>query len=286
MATKKKPDPNKLARQLAAKRNARGKSSTLKLGLPTYIRSKAYKGKGVSRRDADVIQKAARKKKQELSSRLGSERFKDRLAKQGVAVDDDVLKHADDTVKATPVYATKQVPGYAHGEYREVRNNPTSATKHQRLRRAGSQVRVNPTNLPTDKRKNAVTRHELEHAFDESFRAADPGKSLSQIQGPLFKKLGSETTMYNKNTAGRYSPEELRTDIMELRDEIGSEDVSAEQLRKYRDQSRGVHPGNLPRIHGMVRRVIEANPGMSLEDIAKLINSVAMRQRKNMVRSA
>ena len=278
MATKKNPDPNKLARQLAAKRNARGKSSTLKLGLPTYIRNKVYKTKGISRRDADFIEEAARRKKQDLSSRLGSERFKDRLAKQGIAVGDDVLKHVDDTVKATPIYATKHVD--EHGEYREAPSRipslPTSATKHRRLGKVGTQIRVNPTSVPTDKLRRSVTRHELEHAFDESFKAANPGKSLTQVQAPLLKKLGARG-----QEDLRYSPEETRADIMELRDEIGSEDVSVEQLKKYIDQSRGIHSGHLPRIHGMVRQAIEANPGMSLEDIAKLINSVAMRQRKN-----
>jgi len=250
------------------------KRSTLELGLPTYIRRRAYKGKGISAKDAAVVQKAAIRKKEELSKRLKSKRFRERLAKQGIAVDDDVLKHADDTVKATPVYATKRVEG-AYGQYTERGKNPTSATKHRRLRKAGTDVRVNPSIL-TDKKKKSVTRHELEHAFDESFKAANPGKSLSQVQGPLFKRLGADMKEY-----GRYSPEEMRTDIMELRDEIGSEDVSAEQLKKFRDQYKDVSPGNLPRAHGMVRRAIEANPGMSLEELAKLINSVAMRQRKN-----
>ena len=277
MATKKKPDPNKLARQFAAKRNAIGKSSTLELGLPTYIRNKAYKGKGIRERDAEIIEEAARRKKQELSSRLGSERFKDRLAKQGIAVGDDVLKHVDDTVKATPIYATKQVDDHAYGQYTERGKNPHLATKHLPLRQARTDVRVNPYIIGKDKKKKSVTRHELEHAFDESFKAANPGKSLSQVQGPLFERLGADMKKY-----GRHSPEEMRADIMELRDEIGSEDVSVKQLKKYRDQYKDVSPGNLPRIHGMVRRVIEANPGMSLEDIAKLINSVAMRQRKNM----
>jgi hypothetical protein len=80
---------------------------------------------------------------------------------------------------------------------------------------------------------------------------------------------------------GRYSPEEMRTDIMELRDEIGSEDVSAKQLEKYIKESKGVSKGNLPRPHGMIRRAMEANPGISLEDLAKLINSVAVRRTSN-----
>jgi hypothetical protein len=251
------------------------KRSTLELGLPTYIRRRAYKGKGISAKQAALVQKAAIRKQDELSKRLKSKRFRERLAKQGIAVDDDVLKHAEDTVKATPVYATKRVGDDAYGRYTERGKNPTSATKHRRLRKAGTDVRVDPSSL-TDKKIKSVTRHELEHAFDESFKAANPGKSLSQAQGPLFKRLGADMKEY-----GRYSPEEMRTDIMELRDEIGSEDVSAEQLKKYRDQYKDVHPGNLPRAHGMVRRAIEANPGMSLEELAKLINSVAMRQRKN-----
>ena len=250
------------------------KRSTLELGLPTYIRRKVYKGRGISPRDKAVVQEAAIRKKEELAKRLKGKRFRERLAKQGIAVDDDVLEHVGNTVRATPVFATKQV-GDAYGVYteRDVKN-PTFATQHRRLYKRGSDVRVNPSKL-TDKKKRSVTRHELEHAFDESFKAANPGKSLSQVQGPLFKRLGADMKEY-----GRYSPEEMRTDIMELRDEIGSEDVSVEQLKKYRDQYKDVHPGNLPRAHGMIRRAIEANPGMSLEELAKLINSVAMRKRK------
>ena len=186
-----------------------------------------------------------------------------------------MLEHVRDTVRATPVYATKRV-GDAYGVYTERGKNPTSATKHRRsLKKAGTDVRVNPGQL-TDKKKRSVTRHELEHAFDESFKAASPGKALSRVQGPLLKQLGANMKEY-----GRYSPEEMRTDIMELRDEIGSEDVSAKQLEKYIKESKGVSKGNLPRPHGMIRRAMEANPGISLEDLAKLINSVAVRRTSN-----
>ena len=252
------------------------KRSTLELGLPTYIRRRAYKDKGISAKKAAVVQKAAIRKKDELYERLKSKRFRERLAKQGIAVDDDVLKHAEDTVKATPVFVTKKVGGGAHGEFKEEGENPTFKTKHGRRLRGGTHVRVDPTSVPTDKLRRSVTRHELEHAFDRSFMGASPGLNLSQAQAPLLKKLGAKG-----EEDPRYSPEETRADIMELRDEIGSEDVSVEQLKKYQKESKGVSPGNLPRAHGMVRQAIEANPGMSLEELAKLINSVAMRQRKN-----
>lgn len=249
--------------------------ATLLLGLPTYIRRKVYKGKGITPTEAAAVQRAATRKKDELLKRLTSDRFRNRLAKQGIEVDDDVLEHVRDTVRATPVYATKRVPGDAYGTYTERGSNPTFATQHRRLGKQGSDVRVNPGQL-TDKKKRSVTRHELEHAFDESFKAASPGKALSQVQGPLLKQLGADMKEY-----GRYSPEEMRTDIMELRDEIGSEDVSAKQLEKYIKESKGVSKGNLPRPHGMIRRAMEANPGISLEDLAKLINSVAVRRTSN-----
>tara|TARA_Y100000114_G_C11711550_1_gene303737 strand:- start:105 stop:896 length:792 start_codon:yes stop_codon:yes gene_type:complete len=253
------------------------KRSTLELGLPTYIRRRAYKGKGISAKDKAVVQEAAIRKKEELLKRLKSKRFRERLAKQGIAVDDDVLKHAEDTVKATPVFVTKKVSDDAYGEYEEAPSRnpslPTRETKHRRLEKVGTAVLVDPTRVPTDKRRRAVTRHELEHAFDESFKGASPGINLSQAQAPLLKKLGAKG-----QKDPRYSPEEIRADIMELRDEIGSEDVSAKQLKGYIKESKGVSKGNLPRPHGMIRRAMEANPGISLKDLAKLINSVAIRR--------
>ena len=260
------------------------KRSTLELGLPTYRRRKVYKGKGISREDADIVEEAAKRKIQELSKRLKSKRFRERLEKQGVGIGEGVLENVDDTVRATPVYG-------AHGVYTERGKNPIFRTKHERNPlSAGTGVRVNPSGikhsfeaptllegfLPRGKKIKKVTRHELEHAFDESFKAANPGKSLSQAQAPLLKKLGAKG-----EKDPRYSPGEIRTDIMELRDEIGSEDVSAKQLKKYINQYKDEDPGNLPRAHGMIRRAVEANPDMSLEDLAKLINSVAMRRRKN-----
>lgn len=250
------------------------KKAYLALGLPTYTRSRVWRGKGISMDDAKIVQEAARRKKAEISKRLKSKRFRERLAKQGIEVGDDVLKHVDEVVKATPVYASSLLHEGIYGRF--TRGNEADAgtkTKHRRLKRARQDVRVDPTHT-TPKKTKKVTAHEMEHAFDESFKDANPGMSLSEVQRPLLKRLGG------KGSEGPSSLDHTRTDIMELRSLIGSEDVTAGQIKKYLEEHKRFSTDALPNWSRMLRRAVEANPGVSLEKIAEMINSVAIRRKR------
>ena len=245
------------------------KKAHLALGLPTYTRSKAYKGKGISKSEAKIVQAAARRKKDELSKRLKSKRFRERLAKQGIEVDEDVLKHVGEVVKATPVYATKRVPEGAYGAFQRQGADAGTKTKHRRLGRAKQNVRVDAS-LTTPRTTKSVTRHELEHAFDESFKDANPGMSLSEVQRSLLRKLGGKGS----------DIAHTRTDIMQLRDEIGSENVSASTLELYLEDPTGRANKEGGRVNRMIKGIIKENPGVSLKKIADMINSVAIRRKR------
>tara|TARA_R110000765_G_scaffold143111_2_gene244581 strand:- start:199 stop:963 length:765 start_codon:yes stop_codon:yes gene_type:complete len=245
------------------------KKPSLTLGLPTYTRMGAYKGKGISEGQAEIVRKAAARKKAELSKRLKSKRFVDRLAKQGVEVGDDVLKHVDEVVKATPVYATKNVPKGTFGVFERRGGDAGTKTKHRRLERQKQRVSVNPSGL-TPKAIRRVTSHELEHGLDESFRDASPGMSLSEAQGTLLENIGGKD----------FDTDHTRTDIMELRDEIGSEDITPDLIKTFLGQHKGASLWALPRWQQMLHRAVKENPGKSHKEIADMINSVAIRKQQ------
>jgi hypothetical protein len=205
---------------------------------------------------------ARQKKADELRSGEKIDRDTKRLRSQGLNTSPEVLKGAARKAAATEVLTRGLMPLGVTGSYDHGKN------------------RINIADDVMNKEKGKRTlRHEMEHAYDEA-------GNLSGIQAKALKKLGAadpgarEKGADKLGDARQYSPEHIRIGIMHIRDDAKKNFVDGEDL----DGILKLEKGRKSRQY--LERMMKANPGMSMDDIAKLTNQIAARKRAGNDRQA
>jgi len=228
----------------------------------------------------EYLGRAKERKIHELQARLKDPVFAKRLADQGVHYDDDVLDHVSRKIEVTPMKLGFGMRGAA-GSYEP--------------RRGQQKIKVDtlsatPGHEYFDKEATKKTvRHEIEHDFDERFRAAEGGRSLAEKQGKLLEKLGAASGDDSHSKRGKglhdasrlYSPGHMRIGVMNIRDEVGKEFVTADDLEEVlAADAPHADPHGRWFLRGSMRYLRRMmGTGKSLKEIADLINQVATRQK-------
>ena len=198
---------------------------------------------------------ARQKKADELRSGEKIDRDTKRLRSQGLNTSPEVLRSAAKKASKAEVLTRGLMPLGVTGSYDHGKN------------------RINIADDVMNKEKGKRTlRHEMEHAYDEA-------GNLSGIQAKALKKLGAadpgarEKGADKLGDARQYSPEHIRIGIMHIRDDAKKNFVDGEDL----DGILKLEKGRKSRQY--LERMMKANPGMSLDGIAKLTNQIAARKR-------
>jgi len=199
--------------------------------------------------------KARQKKADELRDEEKVKRDIGRLKTQGLKVAPGVLRSAAKKAAQAEVLTRGLMPLGSTGSYDHNKNR----------------INISDDVMNTDKGKRTL-RHEMEHAYDEA-------GNLSGIQSKALKKLGAVVPGARKKGAGmlsdarQYSPEHMRIGVMHIRDDAKKNFVDGKDL----DGILKLEKGRKSRQY--LERMMKANPGMSMDDLAKLTNQIAARKR-------
>ena len=216
----------------------------------------------------------------QMTDRLKSPLFSKRLSDQGIHYDPEVLDHVSRGVETTPVRLGHLGP-FTQGTYQP--------------KKGKREIKIDAINRRASGRSNTARtlRHELEHDLDERFRDAEGGLSLAERQMGVLGQLGAVSEKHDHSEHGHgshfgeeklYSPGHVRIGIMALRDEVGKEFVTADDLREVlskKPQSRSSSQAKSRFKARDSRYYLERmlKTGKSLKAIADLINQVAARQK-------
>jgi len=224
--------------------------------------------------DPGNLGQARAEKIREMQDRLKSPLFEKRLADQGIHYDQEVLDRVSRGIETTPVRLS-YMGGFApKGAY-----NPRPGRRSVRLDTLAKQQ------YGEDVIKRTL-RHELEHDGDERFEAV-AGKSLANEQVGILKKLGAipgkEGHDHEKtDKEALYSPGHVRIGIMAIRDELGKEFVTRDDLLELlgtpgpRGEDASFAWKNRDSVQYLKRMIAT---GKSFKEIADLMNQVATRQK-------
>ena len=236
-------------------------------------RTKVRATKGASKSQVNIVQMAADEKRKRLNDRLNSVQFEERLAAQGLGIDSDARSRAAKDMRETEVQISDGKMGSATGSMFSRDNTglpPGSWKQFVRLRRTlpGSDIENSGMSVATD------TGHELEHAFSNSFTPP-----LATQQAPLLQSLGASNQPESSVQGTAPDLEHMRTGIMQMRDMIGRENISPDDLQRlYWDAKDSANAYGRPEFYNVLDFIMKANPNASFDDIATMINTVASRR--------
>lgn len=215
------------------------------------------------------------KKADELRSEEKIQRDVGRLASQGIQVNPSDLRQAAGEAASAQVRTTDLLPFGTRGAYDHDTGNVHISTAVQNPRDKDR----SPDGKLGSWQGERTLRHEIEHAYDEA-------AGLAEMQAPLLDRLGAhqeeqhEHGDHGPSAQDRHLEEDkfydrghMRIGVMHMRDDVGKQFLDSNDLQEIL----GLDKNRKSRVY--LERMIESNPNMNLEDLAKLINQVATREQ-------
>jgi len=272
------------AREMAIQRAAqalKGKDATMIYQSPAMLerQERMLKKYNLNPDDFRGLQpdlgRARQQKADEFRSDEKIRRDVGRLASQGIQVDPSTLRAAADKAAATQVSVTDTLPFGVRGAYGHDTGNVYISDAIQNPRDVDAQGSW---------QGQRTLRHELEHAYDEA-------AGLAGMQAPLLDRLGAHKADHDHGPGGHtHGPEthdhtdhssdaavfnrgHMRIGVMHMRDDTGKQFLDGKDLQNILKLDKGRNS----RVY--LERMMQSNPGMSLDKLAQLINQVAVRER-------
>ncbi len=205
-------------------------------------------------------------KADELRSKEKIDRDVKRLSTQGLQVGSATLRRAADEAAATPVEVRGSLPMGVRGMHDR---------KKKKIMIADNVMNPKKGEDPKGSWQGKRTlRHEQEHAYDEA-------AGLSKMQAPLLDKLGAhqgdddhDHTKHSSLSDERlYDRSHMRIGVMHMREDLGKDFLDATDLEEI------LKLGKERKSRMYLERMIEQNPDADLQDLSKLINQVAAREK-------
>ena len=218
--------------------------------------------------------RARQQKADELRSKDKIQRDTGRLASQGIQVDPSVLRAAADKAAAAQVSVTDTLPFGVRGAFGHDTGNVYISDAIQ-----------NPRNVDAQGswQGQRTLRHELEHAYGGAAK-------LAEMQAPLLDRLGAHKADHDHGPGGHthgpethdhtdhssdaavFNRDHMRIGVMHMRDDTGKQFLDSKDLQNILKLNKGRNS----RVY--LERMMQSNPGMSLDKLAQLINQIAVRE--------
>jgi hypothetical protein len=271
------------AREMAIQRAAqalKGKDATMIYQSPAMLEreKRSLERYNLNPDDFSGLQphlgRVRQQKADELRSEEKIQRDLGRLASQGVRMTPEELRRAASEAASAQVRTTDLLPFGTRGAYDHDTGNIHISTAVQNPR---AKDRLPSGELGSWQGERTL-RHEIEHAYDEA-------AGLAQAQAPLLDRLGAHRSEHHDHDHGQserdrhlaedklYDRGHMRIGVMHMRDDTGKQFLDGKDLQNIL----GLDKQRKSRMY--LERMMQSNPGMSLDKLAQLINQVAVRER-------